>query len=219
MKRIISPSLLSADFSKLKEDIEIVEKAGAERLHIDCMDGHFVPNLTFGPFILKAIRKLTNLHLETHLMIDNPSNYFDDFIDAGADTLIFHHEASNDIKKDLEHIKSRNIKCGIALKPETDYKVIEDYINILDYILIMSVSPGFGGQGFIEDTLLKMKNINDLCKKNRLRNEIVIGVDGGVNLSTIKKVYETGIDVTVVGSGLYKADDIVERFNELESCE
>tara|TARA_A100001011_G_scaffold313277_1_gene331069 strand:- start:2816 stop:3475 length:660 start_codon:yes stop_codon:yes gene_type:complete len=219
MKRIISPSLLSADFSKLKEDIEIVEKAGAERLHIDCMDGHFVPNFTFGPFILKAIRKLTNLHLETHLMIDNPSNYFDDFIDAGADTLIFHHEASNDIKKDLEHIKSRNIKCGIALKPETDYKVIEDYINILDYILIMSVSPGFGGQGFIEDTLLKMKNINDLCKKNRLRNEIVIGVDGGVNLSTIKKVYETGIDVTVVGSGLYKADDIVERFNELESCE
>lgn len=219
MKRIISPSLLSADFSKLKEDIEIVEKAGAERLHIDCMDGHFVPNFTFGPFILKAIRKLTNLHLETHLMIDNPSNYFDDFIDAGADTLIFHHEASNDIKKDLEHIKSRNVKCGIALKPETDYKVIEDYINILDYILIMSVSPGFGGQGFIEDTLLKMKNINDLCKKNRLRNEIVIGVDGGVNLSTIKKVYETGIDVTVVGSGLYKADDIVERFNELESCE
>ena len=219
MKRIISPSLLSADFSKLKEDIEIVEKAGAERLHIDCMDGHFVPNFTFGPFILKAIRKLTNLHLETHLMIDNPSNYFDDFIDAGADTLIFHHEASNDIKKDLEHIKSRNIKCGIALKPETDYKVIEDYINILDYILIMSVSPGFGGQGFIEDTLLKMKNINDLCKKNRLRNEIIIGVDGGVNLSTIKKVYETGIDVTVVGSGLYKADDIVERFNELENCE
>ena len=219
MKRIISPSLLSADFSKLKEDIEIVEKAGAERLHIDCMDGHFVPNFTFGPFILKAIRKLTNLHLETHLMIDNPSNYFDDFIDAGADTLIFHHEASNDIKKDLEHIKSRNIKCGIALKPETDYKVIEDYIDILDYILIMSVSPGFGGQGFIEDTLLKMKNINDLCKKNRLRNEIVIGVDGGVNLSTIKKVYETGIDVTVVGSGLYKADDIVERFNELENCE
>ena len=186
MKRIISPSLLSADFSKLKEDIEIVEKAGAERLHIDCMDGHFVPNFTFGPFILKAIRKLTNLHLETHLMIDNPSNYFDDFIDAGADTLIFHHEASNDIKKDLEHIKSRNVKCGIALKPETDYKVIEDYINILDYILIMSVSPGFGGQGFIEDTLLKMKNINDLCKKNRLRNEIIIGVEGGVNLSTIK---------------------------------
>ena len=219
MKRIISPSLLSADFSKLKEDIEIVEKAGAERLHIDCMDGHFVPNFTFGPFILKAIRKLTNLHLETHLMIDNPSNYFDDFIDAGADTLIFHHEASNDIKKDLEHIKSRNIKCGIALKPETDYKVIEDYIDILDYILIMSVSPGFGGQGFIEDTLLKMKNINDLCKKNKRRNEIVIGVDGGVNLSTIQKVYETGIDVTVVGSGLYKADDIVERFNELENCE
>ena len=219
MKRIISPSLLSADFSKLKEDIDIVTTAGAERLHIDCMDGHFVPNFTFGPFILKAIRKLTNLHLETHLMIDNPSNYFDDFIDAGADTLIFHYEASDNIRKDLNHIKTRNIKCGLAIKPETDYKVLEEYIDILDYILIMSVNPGFGGQGFIEDTLLKMKNINDLCINKGRRNNIIIGVDGGVNLSTIKKVYDTGIDVTIVGSGLYKADNIIERFGELKNCE
>jgi len=219
MKRIISPSLLSADFSKLKEDIDIVTTAGAERLHIDCMDGHFVPNFTFGPFILKAIRKLTNLHLETHLMIDNPSNYFDDFIDAGADTLIFHYEASDNIRKDLDHIKARNIKCGLAIKPETDYKVLEEYIDILDYILIMSVNPGFGGQGFIEDTLLKMKNINNLCIKKGRRNNITIGVDGGVNLSTIKKVYDTGIDVTIVGSGLYKADNIIERFGELKNCE
>ena len=145
MNRIISPSLLSADFSILKEQIEIVKKAGAERLHIDCMDGHFVPNFTFGPFILKAIRKLTDLHLETHLMIDNPSNYFDDFIDAGADTLIFHYEASNDIRKDLESIKKRGIKCGLAIKPETGSDVLEKYVDILDYILVMSVSPGFGG--------------------------------------------------------------------------
>jgi len=217
MNRIISPSLLSADFSMLKEQIDIVKQAGAKRLHIDSMDGHFVPNFTFGPFIVKAIRKLTDLHLETHLMIDNPSNYFDDFIDAGSDTLIFHYEASDNIRADLEKIKSRNIKCGLAVKPETSYKVLDDYIDILDYILIMSVSPGFGGQGFIEDTLLKMKDIDMLCKAKGRRKEIVLGVDGGVNLTTIDKVYDTGVDVTVVGSGLYKAPDIINRFKELEN--
>ena len=215
MKRIISPSLLSADFSNLKEQIQVVENAGADRLHIDCMDGHFVPNFTFDPFILKAIRKLTKLQLETHLMIDNPSNYFDDFIDAGADILIFHYEASNNIQKDLEYIKNKGIKCGLAIKPETDYKVLEDYISILDYILVMSVSPGFGGQGFIEETLLKMKQIHEMCINYNRRKDITVGVDGGVNLNTIDKVYSTGVDVTVVGSGLYKADNIKTRFMEL----
>ena len=217
MVRNISPSLLSADFSILKEQIDIVKKAGATRLHIDCMDGHFVPNFTFGPFIVKAIRKLTDLHLETHLMIDNPSNYLDDFIKAGSDTLIFHYEASNSIRSDLEKIKNKNIKCGLAIKPETSHVVLEEFLDILDYILVMSVSPGFGGQGFIEETLIKMKSINEMCIKNNRRNKIIIGVDGGVNLKTISKVYDTGIDVTVVGSGLYKADDIVGRFKELEN--
>ena len=217
MNRIISPSLLSADFSKLKQQIELVQKAGAERLHIDCMDGHFVPNFTFGPFILKAIRKLTNLHLETHLMISNPSNYFDDFIKAGADTLIFHTEASNNILDDLKYIKKNNIKCGLAIKPETPYQVLEQYLDVLDYILIMSVSPGFGGQGFIEDTLVKMKLINDMCIERQLRTGITLGVDGGVNLKTISKVYDTGIDVTVVGSGLYKAENVNKRFKELQN--
>tara|TARA_B110000263_G_C15302224_1_gene508582 strand:+ start:317 stop:973 length:657 start_codon:yes stop_codon:yes gene_type:complete len=217
MDRIISPSLLSADFSNLKDQIDIVKTAGAKRLHIDCMDGHFVPNFTFGPFIVKAIRKLTDLHLETHLMIDNPSNYFDDFIDAGSDTLIFHYEASNNVRSDLEKIKSRNIKCGLAIKPETSHKVLDKYIDILDYILIMSVSPGFGGQGFIEDTLLKMKETNQLCINKKRRDQILLGVDGGVNLTTIDKVYDMGVDVTVVGSGLYKAPDIITRFKELEN--
>ena len=217
MDRIISPSLLSADFSNLKDQIDIVKTAGAKRLHIDCMDGHFVPNFTFGPFIVKAIRKLTDLHLETHLMIDNPSNYFDDFIDAGSDTLIFHYEASNNVRSDLEKIKSKNIKCGLAIKPETSYKVLDKYIDILDYILIMSVSPGFGGQGFIEDTLLKMKKMNQLCINKKRRDQILLGVDGGINLTTIDKVYDMGVDVTVVGSGLYKAPDIITRFKELEN--
>ena len=217
MNRIISPSLLSADFSILKEQIDIVKSAGAKRLHIDCMDGHFVPNFTFGPFIVKAIRKLTDLHLETHLMIDNPSNYFDDFIAAGSDTLIFHYEASNSVRSDLEKIKNKDIKCGLAIKPETSYEIFEDFIDILDYILIMSVSPGFGGQGFIEETLLKMKKINELCIDKNRRKNIIIGVDGGVNMSTIDRVYETGVDVTVVGSGLYKAEDIIGRFKELQN--
>ena len=217
MNRIISPSLLSADFSILKEQIEIVKKAGAKRLHIDCMDGHFVPNFTFGPFIIKAIRKLTNLHLETHLMIENPSNYFDDFIKAGSDTLIFHYEASNNIRNDLETIKNKNVKCGLAIKPETSHEVLEEFLDILDYILIMSVSPGFGGQGFIEETLLKMKSINEMCIDNHCRDKITIGVDGGVNLTTIDRVYDTGVDVTVVGSGLYKSENIIDRFKELEN--
>ena len=217
MNRIISPSLLSADFSKLKEQIDIVKAAGAKRLHIDSMDGHFVPNFTFGPFIVKVIRKLTDLHLETHLMIDNPSRYFDDFISAGSDTLIFHYEASKNIKNDLEYIKSKGIKCGLAINPETDYKVLLPYLQILDYILIMSVSPGFGGQGFIEDSLIKMKNIILSCEQAKRRENIVIGVDGGVNLKTISRVYKTGIDVTIVGSGLYGSENIIKRFKDLEN--
>ena len=209
--RIISPSLLSADFSKLKEQIDVVVDAGATRLHLDVMDGHFVPNFTFGPFIVKAIRKLTDAHLETHLMISNPEKYLQDFIDAGSDTLIFHYEASNNINRDIDTIKSNNILAGIAINPDTDVSSIEPFLCDLDYILIMSVNPGFGGQGFIGSTLEKMKELSALS----LKYNFIIGVDGGVNLNTIDKVYETGIDVTIVGSGLYKADNINKRFDEL----
>ena len=165
MKRVVSPSLLSADFSILKEQIDIVKKAGAERLHIDCMDGHFVPNFTFGPFIVKAIRKLTDLHLETHLMIDNPSNYLDDFIKAGSDTLIFHYEASKDISRDLSMIKKHDKLAGIAINPDTDPKLLEQYFKDIDYVLVMSVFPGFGGQSFIESTLETMKYLSSYSKK------------------------------------------------------
>tara|TARA_Y100000994_G_scaffold238530_1_gene231171 strand:- start:1209 stop:1856 length:648 start_codon:yes stop_codon:yes gene_type:complete len=209
--RIISPSLLSADFSKLKEQIDVVVDAGATRLHLDVMDGHFVPNFTFGPFIVKAIRKLTDAHLETHLMISNPEKYLQDFIDAGSDTLIFHYEASNNINRDIDTIKSNNILAGIAINPDTDVSSIKPFLCDLDYILIMSVNPGFGGQGFIDSTLEKMKELSALS----LKYNFIIGVDGGVNLNTIDKVYETGIDVTIVGSGLYKADNINKRFDEL----
>ena len=209
--RIISPSLLSADFSKLKEQIQLVEKLGINRLHVDVMDGHFVPNFTFGPFILKAIRKLTDSHLETHLMMDRPDRYIEEFINSGADTLIIHTEASKDIRSDLTKIKSLGAKCGVAIKPNTQESVLEEYLDILDYILVMSVEPGFGGQSFIESSLDKMKAIVEM----RADKKILIGVDGGVNLKTIDAVYRTGIDITIVGSGLYKADNISERYEQL----
>ena len=209
--RIISPSLLSADFSMLGDQIEVVKKSGAERLHLDVMDGHFVPNFTFGPFIVKAIRKLTNLHLETHLMISNPEDYIDDFADAGSDTIIFHYEASKNISRDLSMIKKHDKLAGIAINPDTDPKLLEQYFKDIDYVLVMSVFPGFGGQSFIESTLETMKYLSSYSKKYNF----VVGVDGGVNLSTISKVYETGVDITIVGSALYGAQDINKRFNDL----
>ena len=211
MNRKISPSLLSANFTELSEDIRIVEKLGVERLHLDVMDGHFVPNLTFGPFIISQIREITSLHLETHLMIENPDKYISEYAKAGSDTIIIHYEASQNIKKDLQKIRSYNKKAGLAINPSTDPELVKPYLDNLDYILIMSVFPGFGGQEFIEATLETMEYLKGITKKY----DIIIGVDGGVNLSTIDKVYQTGVDVTIVGSALYGAKNIEKRYLEL----
>ena len=210
-KRIISPSILSANFTRLKEDINIVENLGVERLHLDVMDGHFVPNLTFGPFIIKQIKGITNLHLETHLMIENPDKYIEEYAKSGSDTIIIHYEASKNILKDIKLIKSCNKLAGIAINPNTDPNVLKKYLEYLDYILIMSVFPGFGGQSFINSTIKTMELIVDISKKYN----ITIGVDGGVNLKTINDVYKTGIDITIVGSALYGTDNISQRYNEL----
>ena len=209
--RIISPSLLSADFKNIKKDIQLVESSGAKRLHLDVMDGHFVSNLTFGPMIINAIRQCTDLHLETHLMIENPHNVLDHYIRAGSDTVIIHLEASQNAIEDLTYIRKHNVCAGIAINPDTNEQHLEPLIEFLDYILIMSVYPGKEGQNFISSTLKKMKNMVEMRKS---RN-ITIAVDGGVNLETISKVYETGIDITIVGSGLFKAENIPQRYKDL----
>lgn len=209
----ISPSVLSANFTKLVDDIKVVEDLGVTRLHLDVMDGHFVPNLTFGPFIIKQIREITTLHLETHLMIENPHLYIEKYADVGSDTIIIHQEASKDLESDLQLIRSKNVKSGVAINPDTDIKTIDKYLKYIDYILIMSVFPGFGGQKFIDKTLEKMSYAVSL--KNKY--DIIVGVDGGVNLNTIKRVYKTGIDVSIIGSALYGAEDIPRRYEELTS--
>ena len=209
--RIISPSLLSADFRNIEANIVNLEDAGFTRLHLDIMDGHFVPALTFGPMIIQAIRKCTKCHLETHLMIQDPHKSIDQYINVGSDTIIFHIEASNNPLDELSYIRKNNVCAGIAINPNTDEKLLLPLLEYLDYILIMSVFPGSGGQNFISSTLDKM---NSIVKMKENRN-ITIAVDGGVNLKTISKIYETGIDVTIVGSGLFKARDLSQRYKDL----
>lgn len=210
--RIISPSLLSADFAHLGEQIRLVEDAGATRLHLDVMDGHFVPNLTFGPLIVEAIRRLATIHLDTHLMIEKPHRYFKQFVEAGSDTVIVHTEASEDLHRDLAAIRELGAAPGVAINPDTSFETLRPYLADFDYFLIMSVFPGFGGQTFIESTLENMRQ----AVAARKDHGYLIAVDGGVNPGTIERIFATGIDIAVVGSSLFKAPDIPQRFRELQ---
>ncbi len=208
---IISPSLLSADFTRLGEQIKVVEAAGAERLHVDVMDGHFVPNITFGPLIVEAINRLATIPLDVHLMIENPDRYLEQFAAAGADTLIVHREASSDLARDLAAIRKLGVIPGVAINPDSPFETVAPLIGQFEYLLIMSVFPGFGSQEFIDVTLDTMRAAV-AARKDR---SLLVAVDGGVNLETIERVRDTGIDIAVVGSGLYKAPDITARFMEL----
>ena len=209
---MISPSLLSADFAHLGEQIAAVEKAGATRLHLDVMDGHFVPNLTFGPLIIEAIRRLSQSRLDTHLMIAQPHRYLRDTISAGADTVIVHCEASEDLNRDLSIIRELGASPGVAMNPDTPFEALHPYLGTFDYLLIMSVFPGFGGQELIPSTLDIMRQ----AVAARKEHSYLIAVDGGINLDTIDQVAATGIDIAVVGSALFKAEDLPARFRELQ---
>ena len=210
--RLISPSLLSADFAHLEQQIRLVEEAGATRLHLDVMDGHFVPNITFGPLIVEAIRGASSSHLDVHLMIEQPSRYLEQFVAAGADTVIIHAEASDDLSRDLAAIAELGAQPGVAINPDTPFAQLQPHLKELDYVLIMSVFPGFGGQSFIESALDNMT----AAVTARTGGDYLVAVDGGVNLKTVDQVFATGIDMAIVGSGLFGADDIPARLAALQ---
>lgn len=201
----VAPSLLACDFSRLGEEIRAVEKAGVEFLHLDVMDGHFVNNITFGPVLVKAIDKLATVPLDTHLMIEHPDRYIGPFLDAGADILTIHVEASSDPRRDLRTIRARGKKAGLSLNPDTPLSTVEPFLEELDLLLVMSVVPGFGGQSFI-DTV-----IPDLARAAKLRDRLglifAIEIDGGVNPATAARSRDAGADILVAGTAIFGSPD------------
>ncbi|MDQ1003772.1 ribulose-phosphate 3-epimerase [Neobacillus niacini] len=201
----IAPSILSADFSKLGEEIVAVEKAGADYIHVDVMDGHFVPNITIGPLIVEAIRPVTKLPLDVHLMIDNPDQYIEAFAKAGADYITVHVEACRHLHRTIHHIKSFGIKAGVVLNPATPVHTIQHILRDIDMVLLMSVNPGFGGQKFIPEVLPKIKQVKEMA--DSIGKELEIEIDGGVNPETAKLCVEAGANVLVAGSAIYDQED------------
>ncbi len=208
---IISPSILSADFANLEKDIKKVEDAGADWLHVDVMDGHFVPNITIGVPVVASIKKVTKLPLDVHLMIENPEKYIEPFAQAGADILTFHYEAVNEdnIKPLISKIKRYGLKVGMSIKPKTQANVVLSYLNDLDLILVMTVEPGFGGQKFMEDCAVKIKTIREFSKN------VIIQVDGGINSQTARICTSYGANSLVAGNYIYKSESISEAIKSL----
>jgi ribulose-phosphate 3-epimerase len=204
-KLIIAPSILSADFSKIVEEVKTVEKCNLNWLHIDVMDGQFVPNITFGPKFVKDLRCHTDLYFDAHLMINNPENFIDAFSDAGCNSITIHSEATNHLHRALQMIVNNKVDCGVSLNPATSVDMIKPVLPMLDQVLVMTVNPGFGGQSFIDLTLDKIKQLVDLKEKHGYKYKI--NLDGGINLKTIEKARKAGCDVCVTGSAFFNATD------------
>ena len=212
----IAPSILSANFVRLEEDIKAAEHAGAHMLHIDVMDGHFVPNITIGYSVVEAIRKITRLPLDVHLMIENPDVFVKEFADAGADFLTVHAEASIHLHRTVQFIKQNGMKAGVSINPATPVLLLENILSEIDLVLLMSVNPGFGGQDFIPFTLEKIKAVKKML--SRAGEAALIEVDGGVKIENAKKIADAGADILVMGSAFFKSDDYaktMETLNEI----
>ncbi len=203
--KLIAPSLLSADFLHLEDEIKAVVDAGCDMLHLDIMDGHFVPNMTFGPFIVKQIKSISKVPLDVHLMIEKPDLWIERYIEAGADYLSVHFEADNHLNRTLNRIKELGAKPCVVINPSTSPENLEYLLDIVDMVLVMSVNPGFGGQKFIESSIRKIEWLNKFREKNKLN--YLIEVDGGVNLDNIGRLSEAGVDVFVAGSAIFSTDN------------
>lgn len=216
---MIAPSILSADFSRLGDEIRSVEKAGAEVIHIDVMDGHFVPNITIGPLVVKAARRVTDLPLDVHLMISDPDSYIKDFADAGADWITVHVETCTHLHRTLNYIRNLGKKAGAVLNPATSLSTLDYVLEEVDLVMLMSVNPGFGGQGFIESTLEKCRNLRTMLDK--VNPEAGIEIDGGISPKTIGRMAEAGANIFVAGSAIYGQDDyasVILEMKKLAKC-
>jgi ribulose-phosphate 3-epimerase len=208
----LAPSILSADFSELGEQVSLIENAGAHIVHIDVMDGHFVPNISFGSTVMKSLLGKTKLPFDVHLMIENPDQYMEDFITDNTEFITVHAEACPHLHRSIQHIKSLGVKAGVSLNPATPVSVLENIIDDLDLVLIMSVNPGFGGQKFIPFSLDKIKELKDM--KDKRNPKLEIEIDGGINLDNIKTVTDAGVNIVVAGSSVFGAADIEKRVKE-----
>lgn len=202
----LAPSILSADFSKLAEEVAMVEKAGAQIIHMDIMDGHFVPNISYGPAVMKSLLGKTDLPFDVHLMIENPDLYIEEFVTKNTEIITVHQEACPHLHRTLQLIKSFGVKAGVSLNPSTHHSTLEYVFEDLDYVLVMSVNPGFGGQKFIPSSLAKIKAISEM--KKEYNPDLIIAVDGGINLENVRSVVQAGANLVVAGSSVFGAPDI-----------
>lgn len=211
----LAPSLLSANFANLENDIKLLEENGINYLHLDVMDGNFVPNISFGPGIIKSIRKISKLKFDVHLMIENCDMFIEDFIDAGADIITVHSEATKHLHRSIQNIKSYGVKAGVALNPSTSLSTLDYILDDIDLVLIMSVNPGFGGQSFIEAMKDKLKDLAKIKKEKNL--DFIIAIDGGVKTTNVEEIAKLGAELIVSGSDVFKAPSIEDRIKEYKT--